>query len=110
MSLHPNFPSSPYEPLVPSQRWCPADETLRITAYEAASAARRKSSRRSLRLADCPIFRRVCHLSSLAPYWFETEHLIENADGSLSSFRYYFEANEHEKTLPIPNGYRPNLN
>ncbi len=29
MALHPEFPRSPYAPLVPSQRRFPADETLR---------------------------------------------------------------------------------
>jgi hypothetical protein len=28
MALHPNFPVSPYAPLVPEQRWFPANETL----------------------------------------------------------------------------------
>jgi type III restriction enzyme len=34
MALHPQFPTSPYAPLLPEQRWFPADETLRATAYE----------------------------------------------------------------------------
>ena len=34
MALHPEFPRSPYAPLIPSQRWFPADDTLRSTAYE----------------------------------------------------------------------------
>jgi type III restriction enzyme len=34
MALHPDFPTSPYAPLIPEQRWFPADETLRSTAYE----------------------------------------------------------------------------
>ena len=34
MALHPEFPTSPYAPLIPDQRWFPADETLRETAYE----------------------------------------------------------------------------
>ena len=34
MSLHPDFPTSPYAPLIPEQRWFPADEALRSTAYE----------------------------------------------------------------------------
>ena len=34
MSLHPEFPASPYAPLVPEQRWFPAGEALRGTAYE----------------------------------------------------------------------------
>jgi type III restriction enzyme len=34
MSLHPDFSTSPYAPLIPEQRWFPADEALRSTAYE----------------------------------------------------------------------------
>jgi type III restriction enzyme len=34
MALHPKFPTSPYAPLVPEQRWFPAAEALRSTAYE----------------------------------------------------------------------------
>jgi type III restriction enzyme len=34
MSLHPNFPKSPYEILDPSIRWFPADESLREQTYE----------------------------------------------------------------------------
>ena len=34
MALHPEFPSSPYAPLIPEQRWFPADEAMRSTAYE----------------------------------------------------------------------------
>jgi type III restriction enzyme len=34
MALHSSFPTSPYAPLIPGQRWFPADETLRSTAYE----------------------------------------------------------------------------
>lgn len=34
MALHPNFPRSPYADLVPGERWFPAAEELRSTAYE----------------------------------------------------------------------------
>jgi type III restriction enzyme len=34
MALHPSFPRSPYEVLDPEQRWFPAAEELRSTAYE----------------------------------------------------------------------------
>lgn len=34
MALHPNFPGSPYEVLQPAERWFPAAEELRATAYE----------------------------------------------------------------------------
>jgi len=34
MALHPDFPELPYVVLPPGQRWFPADEALRGTAYE----------------------------------------------------------------------------
>lgn len=34
MALHPEFPASPYAVLRPDQRWFPAAEELRSTAYE----------------------------------------------------------------------------
>jgi type III restriction enzyme len=34
MALHPLLPLSPYEPLLADQRWFPAAEELRQTAYE----------------------------------------------------------------------------
>ena len=34
MAIHPAFPTSPYEVLSPEQRWFPADEDLRESAYD----------------------------------------------------------------------------
>jgi type III restriction enzyme len=34
MALHPEFPSSPFAPLLPAHRWFPGDDALRATAYE----------------------------------------------------------------------------
>ena len=34
MALHPEFPKSPYDVLLPDQRWLPSAEELRSTAYE----------------------------------------------------------------------------
>jgi len=34
MASHPDFPQSPYEPLLPTHRWFPAAEELRASAYE----------------------------------------------------------------------------
>ena len=36
---------------------------------------------------------------ALLRQWFETEHLIENADGSLSPFRYYCAQREAVETV-----------
>ena len=34
MSIHPEFPNSPYEIVNPEYRWFPADESLRDKTYE----------------------------------------------------------------------------
>ena len=34
MALHSSFPVDPYAPLVSGERWFPAAEELRATAYE----------------------------------------------------------------------------
>ena len=90
MALHPNFPRSPYAPLIPEQRWFPADETMRATAYEkllpplVAKIRREVFAWRNSGYAGASATSRA-----LLRWWFEAEHLVENADASLSTFQYY---------------------
>jgi len=100
MSLHPQFPTSPYAPLVPAQRWFPADEALRSTAYEKLLpplVAKVRQEVFNWRNEGYP----GASPTSLAllHHWFEAEHLTENADGSLSTFRYYFAQREAVETV-----------
>jgi type III restriction enzyme len=100
MSLHPDFPTSPYAPLIPSQRWFPADETLRGTAYEKLLPPLVAKIRKEVFAWRQTGYRGASATSvSLLRWWFETEHLLENADGSLSPFRYYFAQREAVETL-----------
>jgi type III restriction enzyme len=95
MSLHPNFPSSPYAPLLPDQRWSPADEALRSTAYEKLLpplVARVRKEVHDWRMKGYPGASATS--VALLRHWFETEHLIEGASGSLSNFQYYFAQRE----------------
>lgn len=100
MSLHPQFPRSPYAPLVPEQRWFPADEALRATAYEKLLPPLVAKIR-----AGVFAWRNVGYAgasptsAALLRWWFETEHLLENADGSLSQFQYYFSQREAVETV-----------
>src|SRR5438046_947815 len=95
MSLHPDFASSPYEPLIPAQRSFPADETMRATAYEklmpplVAKVRQEVYDWRAANYAGASPTART-----LLNWWFKTDHLTENADGSLSTFRYYFAQRE----------------
>jgi len=100
MSLHPQFPTSPYAPLIPDQRWFPADEALRSTAYEKLLPPLVAKIRRDVFVWRNDGYPGASATSvALLRHWFETEHLIENADGSLSAFRYYFAQREAVETV-----------
>jgi type III restriction enzyme len=95
MSLHPRFPTSPYAPLIPDQRWFPADEALRSTAYEKLLPPLVAKVRKEVFAWRNEGYTGASATSvALLRHWFETEHLTENADGSLSAFRYYFAQRE----------------
>ena len=100
MALHPEFPRSPYAPLIPSERWFPADETLRSTAYEKLLpplVAKIRDDVYTWRQKGYPGASATS--VALLRWWFDTEHLLESADGSLSPFRYYFAQREAVETL-----------
>jgi type III restriction enzyme len=100
MALHPDFPSSPYAPLIPDHRWFPADETLRTSRYDRLLPPLVAKVRKEV--FD---WRNTGYLGAsptsvaLLRWWFETEHLLENADGSLSPFQYYFAQRESVETV-----------
>ncbi len=100
MALHPNFPQSPYASLVADERWFPAAEELRETAYEkllpplvAKIRQEVQDWRGSNYAGSSPISR------ALLKWWFEKEHLLEEADGTLSPSRYYFAQREAVETV-----------
>jgi type III restriction enzyme len=100
MALHRDFPTSPYAPLVPSQRWFPADETLRDTAYAKLLPPLVAKVREEVYAWRQNGYRGASATSaSLLRWWFETEHLLEEADGALSPFRYYFAQREAVESL-----------
>ena len=100
MALHPEFPKSPYAELLPEQRWFPAAEELRSTAYEkllpplVAKIRSEVTAWRDSGYAGASDTSRA-----LLSWWFETEHMVEQADGTLSSFRYYFAQREAVETV-----------
>lgn len=100
MALHPAFPKSPYAELVPSQRWFPADEALRSTAYEKLLpplVARIREEVFAWRKSG--YVGASATSKALLAWWFDTEHLIEQADSSLAPFRYYFAQREAVETV-----------
>lgn len=100
MALHPDFPTSPYAPLVPEQRWFPADEALRENAYHKLLpplVAKIRDEVHAWRNKGYPGASKTS--AALLQWWFETDHLLEAADGTLSPFQYYFAQREAVETV-----------
>lgn len=95
MALHPEFPRSPYAPLLPDHRWFPADEALRSTAKEKLLPPLVARIREEVYAWRESGYDGASPTSiALLRWWFEREHLLEEADGSLTPFRYYFAQRE----------------
>jgi hypothetical protein len=91
MAIHPDFPTSPYEILDPSQRWFPADETLRASSYDKLLPPLVHKIRHEVKE-----WRESCYAGAtetskaLLQWWFSNEHIITNTDGTMVQFKYYF--------------------
>ena len=95
MALHPDFPTSPYEVLPPEQRWFPAAENLRDTAYEKLLPPLVAKIRTAVCEWRASGYEGASSTSrALLAWWFETDHMAEQADGSQNLFRYYFAQRE----------------
>ncbi|MBK6422343.1 MAG: DEAD/DEAH box helicase family protein [Gemmatimonadetes bacterium] len=100
MALHPSFPTSPYAPLLPEQRWFPADETLRTTAYDKLLPPLVAKVRQEVAAWRGKGYAGASATSvALLRWWFEETHMVEAADGSLSEFRYYYAQREAVETV-----------
>ena len=100
MALHPDFPRSPYETLLPELRWFPAAEELRSTAYEKLLPPLVAKVREDVKAwRDAGYAGASATSRALLTWWFDTDHLIEQADGTQSQFRYYFAQREAVETV-----------
>ncbi|MFZ4777697.1 MAG: DEAD/DEAH box helicase family protein [Terrimicrobiaceae bacterium] len=100
MAIHPQLPASPYEPLIPEHRWFPADEALRSTAYDKLLPPLVAKVRKEIFQWRKRGYDGASSTSrSLLRWWFDTEHLTEGADGTLSPMRYYFAQREAVETV-----------
>jgi type III restriction enzyme len=100
MALHPQLPKSPYTILLPDYRWFPAAEELRSTAYEKLLPPLVAKIRSEVKAWRDSGYKGASKTSrALLRWWFETEHLIEQSDGSLAPFRYYFAQREAVETV-----------
>lgn len=100
MALHPDLPSSPYTILEPEHRWFPAAEELREKSYEKLLPPLVAKVRTEVKAWRDNGYAGATDTSrALLRWWFATEHLVEQVDGSLTSFRYYFAQREAVETV-----------
>jgi type III restriction enzyme len=100
MAIHPDFPSSPYEILHPDIRWFPADEALRESSYEKLLPPLVHILRKEVHDWRENNYEGASNTSiSLLKWWFQTEHLIPQADGSVVPFTYYYAQREAVETV-----------
>jgi type III restriction enzyme len=100
MALHPDFPLSPYAVLEPECRWFPAAEEMRETAYEKLLPPLVANIRREVKeWRDSGYVGASPTSRALLEWWFATNHLIEQSDGTQTQFRYYFAQREAVETV-----------
>ena len=95
MAIHPDFPASPHKILDPSVRWFPADEALRESSFEKLMPPLVSGVRKKVKAWRDNNYEGASETSKkLLNWWFNTEHLIPQADGSSVRFEYYFAQRE----------------
>jgi len=100
MALHPNFPESPYAILDPAVRWFPADEALRESTMDKLMPPLVPELRRKVKeWRDSSYVGAAGTSKSLLNWWFNTTHLLPQADGAMAEFRYYFAQREALETI-----------
>jgi len=95
MAIHPDFPTSPHQILDPNVRWFPADEALRESSFEKLMPPLVSGVRKQVKEWRDNNYEGASETSKkLLNWWFNTEHLIPQADGSSVRFEYYFAQRE----------------
>ncbi|MCL0076280.1 DEAD/DEAH box helicase family protein [Dehalococcoidia bacterium] len=100
MALHKDFPESPHVVLDPDIRWFPADEALRETSMEKLMPPLVSQLRRKVKeFRDSGYVGAAGTSRSLLNFWFNTPHMLQQADGTMSQFQYYFAQREALETI-----------
>lgn len=100
MALHKDFPKDKFAILNPNIRWFPAEEDLREKGYEKLLPPFVPELREKIKEWRDNNYEGCAETSkALLNWWFNEEHLICNADGSTSSFKYYFAQREAVETV-----------
>lgn len=100
MAMHPGFPESPHAVINPALRWFPADEALRESSMEKLMPPLVAQLRKKVKeFRDGGYVGAADTSRSLLNWWFNTPHLLEQSDGEMTEFQYYFAQREALETI-----------
>ena len=100
MALHPEFPESPHAILDPKVRWFPADESLRELSMDKLMPPLVPQLRRKVQeWRDSGYVGATGTSKSLLQWWFQTPHLLEQSEGTMEEFQYFFAQREALETI-----------
>ena len=97
MAIHPQFPISPYEIILPEYRWFPADETLRDTSYEKLIPPLVHTLRKNVFEWRKNGYPNVSETTATLLNWWFKENI--NIDKREDPFDYYFAQRESVETI-----------
>jgi len=100
MAMHKSFPQSPHAIINPAVRWFPADEVLRESSMEKLMPPLVAQLRKKVKeFRDAGYVGAAYTSRSLLNWWFNTPHHLEQSDGTMSEFQYYFAQREALETI-----------
>ena len=100
MALHPDFPESPHEIIDPSVRWLPDQSLLFDLDYGMLLPPLVQKIREQVKTwRDNNYSGASATSKALLNWWFNTAHLQEQTDGTMSEFQYYFAQREALETI-----------
>lgn len=99
MALHPEFPTDPFVVLDPAVRWYPGDDALGEKGYEMLLPPLVHKVRLGVKKWRDRGYQGASPTTrALLLHWFQTEHLLPQADGTVKAFRWYFAQREAVET------------
>ncbi len=100
MALPPNFPESPHAIIDPTVRWLPDESLLSGTEPGMLLPPLVQKVRKRVKVWRDDNYNGASKTSkALLNWWFNTPHLREQADGTMSEFQYYFAQREALETI-----------
>jgi len=95
MALSPNFPTDPYAILDPAIRWYPGDDALGEKGYDMLLPPLVHKIRQGVKVWRNKSYPGASQTTqALLKHWFQTDHLLPQADRTVRPFRWYFAQRE----------------